>query len=977
VSTKCFLFTAFLLTAFGVAGKVVAQDSLSVPLTSILETWERNDQLHFLFESQTLEGIYLSAAEAVEIRPDTSMFRSWRKRWGLVVSPQKDGFFLLKPVATQTLVEGWIRDEHGTPLAGAYAFVEGSQRGTVSDLRGRFQLTLPGGQTRIVVSYTGYRSVHQSLFLAYGQKHRRNYYLSEDADLTEVIVVGTRFPPKPLMHGSSAADLVTSAALTQVPGGELGQSLHYLAPSFFSTYQTISDGSDHVDPATLRGLSPDQVLVLVNGKRRHQSAQVHINNTIGRGSVGVDLNAIPQAAIKRVEILLDGAAAQYGTDAIAGVINFVLKDGDDASTLSLSGGATTAGDGGQLNLDGYHAWKLAHDGFVGLSLRWNHRDAVNRSGAYTGPIYEDARDEDPASRASFFSQTGYGGERVMEIGSAAVDNLGVFLNWASSKGNAFHAYGQVSGNYRLGRSVGFYRFPYQQRRQSGLYPDGFSPEIQTDIYDFSIVNGLRGKHREWAIDFSHNFGGNAMGFAVNNSNNASLGTSSPTNARAGGFQYLQHVLNADISREYEGGRPLRLALGLQTRLESYTQRAGDEWSWQQYGDTTATGEPREAGIQVFPGYRPTNAGQYHRLNAALYAQAEWEVGPKWSLEAEARWEYYPDYGFPASGKLASKYQLRKKLSVHASVGLGYRAPSLPQLFFNNVSVQFVPQGADLVARRVAHLGSAQALPQRLRGSPLRSERARHLGTGLAWTPGKHWQLSFDAYQIDLNDRLILSSRFATAELPPIYANFIETDLAQLFLNALRTRTRGLEAKTRYRITLPKSRLQLRAAVSMNQTRLLELSLPTDLTPQAAAIFTREDRNRLERGQPNTKLVLGMNWKSDRWQFAAHNIRFGAVRYHHPADGNSDNWVHNTFTGELESRDQFFAAKWVTGLDLGFRFTPGMTAFLSGNNVFNVYPDEHAHSANVNNGLFKYSRHVQQFGVGGARWSFRLLFSFSS
>ncbi|MFK8165241.1 MAG: TonB-dependent receptor [Lewinella sp.] len=977
MSTKYLFFVAFLLTAFAAADRLVAQDSLSVPLTSILKTWEHDDDLHFLYESQTLKGIYLSAAEAAKLQPDTTLFQSWQKRWGLVVRPQKNGFFLLKPVSAKTFVEGWIKDERGTPLAGAYVFVEGSQRGTVTDLRGRFKLALPGGQTRIVVSYTGYGSIHESLFLAYGQQHRRNYNLSEDADLAEVIVVGTRFPPKPLLHGSSAADLVTSAALTQVPGGELGQSLQYLAPSFFSTYQTISDGSDHVDPATLRGLSPDQVLVLINGKRRHQSAQVHINNTIGRGSVGVDLNAIPQAAVKRVEILLDGAAAQYGTDAIAGVINFVLKDGDSPSTLSLSGGATTAGDGGQINLDGYHAWKLAHDGFVGLSLRWNHRDAINRSGAYTGPIYGDARDEDPSRRASFFSQTGYGGERVMEIGSAAVDNLGVFLNWASPKGKGFHAYGQVSGNYRLGRSVGFYRFPYQERRQSGLYPDGFSPEIQTDIYDFSIVNGLRGKHKEWMIDLSHNFGGNAMSYTVNNSNNASLGTASPTNARAGGIQYQQHVLNADISREYEGKRPLHLALGLQTRLETYTQRAGDEWSWQQYGDTTATGEPKEGGIQVFPGYRPTNAGQYHRLNAALYAQAEWEVNTKWSLEAGARWEYYPDYGLPASGKLASKYHLRKNLSFHTSIGLGYRAPSLPQLFFNNVSVQFVPQGAELVARRVAHLGTAQILPQRLRGAPLRSERARHLSTGLAWAPGKHWQLSLDAYQINLRDRLILSSRFATAELPPAYANFIETDLAQLFLNALNTRTQGVEVKTRYRITLPNSRLQLRTAISLNRTRLLDLSLPTDLSSQAMDIFTREDRNRLERGQPNSKLVLGMNWENDRWQLASHCVRFGAVRYHHPADGTPSNWALNTFTGERESRDQLFAAKWVTGFDLGFRFSPRIKAFLSGNNVFNVYPDEHTHSANVNNGLFRYSRHVQQFGVGGSIWSFRLLFSLPS
>lgn len=948
----------------------MGQTTDSISLAQLLEEWDQTTEYHFLYESRIISGIRISAKEARNWAPDQLDFSTWKTRWGLIVDTNDPRLYLIRPVQGGARLRGRITSLYDEPLTGAYVFVEGAEKGTTTDLQGRFYLDLPGGASKIVVSYTGCRSQHESIYVPFGQQMEWNTRLEEDAELEEVLVVGSRFPPKPLLHGMSAADVITNEAMQQLPQVDISQWLHYLTPSFHSTHQTISDGSDHVDPAALRGLSPDQVLVLVNGKRRHQSAQVHINNTIGRGSVGVDLNAIPSAAVERVEILLDGAAAEYGTDAIAGVINFVLKDGKSSSTVSLEGGKTVAGDGEQLNFEGFHSWRMKRDGFVALSMRWNHRSAVNRSGAYTGPIFGDLRDEDPLQRINFFDQTGYRNDRVMSVGSAAVDNAGLFLNWASPGGSSFKFYGHANANYRLGNAVGFYRLPYQERRQSGLYPLGFSPQIWTDIFDFSLVNGLRGKKGKWDIDLSHNYGGNDMSFNVKNSNNASLGLASPTSARAGGFRYTQHVFNADVRRTEGARNQLRLAGGFQARLESFSERAGDEWSWEQYEDTTPGGALREGGIQVFPGFRPNNAGQYYRLNASVYGQLEYDLSDKWLLEAGGRWEYYPTYGFPASGKLATRYRPVEQLSLHASVGLGYRAPSLPQLFFSSQAYQFLPDAGNLAGQVVAHLNSEHPIPNRLGLSPLRSERARHVSAGMAWTPGKTWRITFDAYHVRINDRVVLSGPIFVADLPDEFVVPAGEDLArfQLFTNALATRTRGLEAKTRYRRRIFKGQLNVRGAVGMYQTRLLGLDLPQGLEDLAHIVFNREDRNRLERGQPASKILLGADWKGSRWSFFAQNVRFGSVRFQHPDDGNQSNWLVNEFTGEVESRDQTFRGKWITNLGFSYKVTKKLSLQFNGSNVLNVYPDQHQHSANTDNGIFRYSRYFQQFGVEGARWS---------
>ena len=955
------------------AGRLAAQAGDTIRLETVLEGWMQNDGHHFLYEPRTVEGIFVRRAEADGwYFPDID-YDDWKNRWGIGISRDASGIYLIKPIKPDAYLSGRITSDLDEPLAGAYVFVEGAERGTTTDLNGSYKLNLPGGLNKIVVSYTGYESVHEQLFVTYGREQRKNFRLADNAELGEVLVVGSRFPPKPLLHGMSAADVITSEATEQLPQVDVSQWLQYLTPSFHSAHQTISDGSDHVDPAALRGLSPDQVLVLVNGKRRHQSAQVHINNTIGRGSVGVDLNAIPSAAIERVEILLDGAAAQYGTDAIAGVINFVLKDGDSPATVSLEGGLTTAGDGEAINFEGFHAWRMKQGGFVGMSLRWNHRGEVNRSGAYTGPIFGDARDDDPLERAAFFGQTGYNNERVMEVGSAAVDNVGLFVNWASPGTGDFQFYGHLNGNFRLGRAVGFYRFPHQERRQSGLYPLGFSPEIWTDILDFSVVNGLRGKKGEWDIDLSHNYGGNDMRFLVRNSNNASLGIASPTSARAGGFRYTQHVFNADFSRAGGTDDRFRVAGGIQTRLEAYEQRAGDEWSWEQYDARTGSGELKEGGIQVFPGYQPTNAGRFYRLNASVYGQVEYDLSDKWLVETGGRWEYYPTYGLPASGKLAVRYKPHEKLSVHASVGLGYRAPSLPQLFFSSQAYQFLPEAGSLSGQVVAHLNSEHPIARRLGLSPPRSERARHLSMGAAWTPGTRWQISLDVYRVRIKDRLLLSGPIFTRDLPQdlLPPGSDEPARIQLFANALATGTQGLESKLRYRQPLFKGRLDVRAAAGFYRTGLLDLDLPEGLRGLEDVVFNREDRNRLERGQPASKVLLGVNWRGKRWSVFAQNVRFGSVRFLHPDDGDPANWLVNERTGRAETRDQTFRGKWITNLSLGYRFSQRLRVMLNGSNVFNVYPDEHRHGANIENGIFRYSRYFQQFGVDGARWSVRV------
>ena len=940
----------------------------TITAKQFIEILESEYGIAFLYEPKNIANSYFATRWLPDQAPTKDYFESLSYLSGLSFLEITPKLYTIKEENQYGWVHGSVHNGSNSALFGASVYVEAINKGVSTDSYGDFLLRLPVGTHQLMVSYIGYEPFRKEIVVEAGNSHQLDIALKNCTSLKTVTVVGSRFDVRPLLETPVPVRLIPEEEIGDMAFLNLGQALQYLAPSFHSTPQTISDGTDHIDPATLRGLGPDQVLVLVNGKRRHHSALVNVNNTIGRGSVGTDLNALPLSAIKRIEILRDGAAVQYGSDAIAGVINIVLKDSLSTNKVALATGITTAGDGQEFTLNGNHVLPLPKKGVLNLSFQYNQRRAINRSGDYNGPIFKDERDNAPEWRREFFVHANYGGNRVMSIGSAAINNTGFLLNAEQPLGEMLRLYAQGSFNYRKGEAAGFYRFPYQSRRQSGLYPLGFSPIIGTDILDGDILLGIRGEKAGWRFDLSNGIGKNAFAFNIRNSNNASMGLDSPTSAYAGGFGYWQNIFQLNLSKAISWLVPLRFSSGLEFRLEHFGQIEGDEWSWEHYGDTTATGELKDAGMQVFPGFTPDNATSQYRNSTGAYTTIEADISKRWMIEGGMRLERYSDFGFNNSWKIASRYLLLPEVSIRMSYNTGFRAPSMPQVHFSSKSFQFISVDGEMKGFEIAHINNNSSLNHLLDLGKLQAELSSNWSAGILFQEGP-WSFQMDAYQIFIKDRIAMTGRMAVTDLPVLapLAGQLDVQRLQFFTNAIDTKTRGLSISSETSFKVFKGRLRLTGAASYYQTLVEKVEINGALHGLEFQLFNREDINRLERAQPGHKLFLGGSYHNEKWSYMMQLAHFGEVVYLHPQDGNRTNWIMNEYAGVVESRDQIFQKKWLTNIALSRKTGKRFVVTLSGENVFDIKPDEHEHSANTNHGVFKYSRHVQQFGLAGAVW----------
>lgn len=954
-----------LLSGLGNTDLLRAQYGSRTPLllTDGLELLEEKYQCAFLYETQLVRGQYFDPAWLTSFKHLEDILDQLSKETSLTFTEIDDGFWAIQVRHPYGQIRGYVYNDRGEPLTGASVFHPGSQRGASTDPTGLFEFWIPAGQTQLQVSYIGYQTVDTLIWLPFGQKQQLNVMLESSVDLTEVVVLGGAPHSLAYLSPNTDAEQLGPEEMGNLPLTDLGQLLQYAAPSFHSTYQTLSDGTDHIDPATLRGLGSDQLAVLINGQRRHSSALVNVNNTIGRGSVATDLNTIPLSAIERVEILPDGATAQYGSDAIAGVINVVLKDSIAPSSVHFMNGITTAGDGFQAGLNGHWQIRQTPRDFIHLSWRLDARSSVNRSGNYNGNVFGDSRDQQPDSLAAFFSQTGFSGQRVMEVGSAAIRNYGCFVRHERKIGTHGQFYQFGGANFRTGTARGFYRFPYQQHKQSGLYPWGFSPEIHPRIMDASWLSGWRRNLGAWQVDINQNVGLNQVNFLIKNSNNASLGLQSPTSARAGSLLYSQLITKCDASRT-SADEQSAWQVGLQWRNEFFRQVAGEEWSWKNYN--TDTEDQQEGGIQVFPGYRPENTARVWRSSWSAYLLFHQYINPRWHYALALRGESWIDNGSFLTGKAALTYRLNSGPKIRAALNTGLRPPSLAQAYFSSQSLQFVPEGDKLVGAEIAQLNSEHPLTRALGVGQLRAERSYNSSLQISWPIQDRGTISLTGYRVDIQNRIVLGSQL-TGQNHPMLAAMLDAnglDRVQFFSNAIATTTYGLDLGLVRNWQWEAGILKVRLAASLNRTRLTKITLPEGLTGLETVIFNREDRARLEQAQPDSKIITQANWTVKNWQFAIQNTRFGAVTYHHPNDGSPDNWVVNNYSQQPASRDQTFRAKWITDLSLRWQARQNISCGLHARNIFNIYPDRHQHSANTNNGVFQYSRYVQQFGVWG-------------
>ena len=696
----------------------------------------------------------------------------------------------------------------------------------------------------------------------------------------------------------------------------------------------MADGTSGIRPAQLRGLAPDQVLILVNGKRRHLSALVNVNGTIGRGSSAVDLNAIPVAAIERVEVLRDGASAQYGSDAIAGVVNIVLKGSGSGCSIAATTGEYSKGDGRQWQLAGDAGFGFAGDnGSVHVAAQVGHQDITNRSGPYQG------------TAPNTGNYPGIG-EKAFILGDPDVDQTALSLNASLKIGDNANLYATFMGSNRNIDSFAFYR----SKNHSGqgallaqVYPNGYVPEINQYSRDRSVVVGAKGTSASsWNWDISYNYGDNHLDFRTQNTINYALGLTSPRSFYDGTLQYTQQVLNADFSKAVGIGLeyPATLSLGAEYRKEDWKQGAGEPNSY--FG----------SGAQGFAGFSPRNSGSYDRHNYAVYAGLEADVSDSFSAGIAGRYEDYSDFGNAFSGKLSARYAFTEKVALRGTVASGFRAPALAQQHYQAVTTN-INNG---VASEAGTFPAAGAAAQALGADPLKAEKSLSYSLGLVMQPADRIYLTIDAYQINIDDRIVLSSNIplaGNAAAQALLAGLGITGVtsARYFNNAIDTRTRGIDVVGTWSVPLQASALNLTASYNYNNTKVTRIA-PNP--PQLAALGTnlerigRDERGRIEEGFPRDKFAVNANWHLDRWDFNMGATRYGEFTTRHASN---------------PAQDQTFDAKWVLDVSASFRPAEHWAITLGADNALNEYPEDTIF-ANSTSGMIPYSLQ-SPFGFNGA------------
>ena len=795
-----------------------------------------------------------------------------------------------------------------------------------------------------------------------------------------IIVTGSRRADRTVGDSAVPIDLITAEQLNNSGFTETARLLRDLVPSLNFPQPSITDGTDVIRPATLRGLGPDQTLVLINGKRRHASALLNINGSVGRGTQAVDINFIPSSAISQIEVLRDGAAAQYGSDAIAGVINFQLNNASKGANFSATyGGYVTSidgvneidglvlgangqptlspdgtlavkdtgrklkvEDGGVLTLASNFGLPLGDDGFLNLTAEYRDRDDTNRTGYDRRTQYNIVGGlRDP--REQTFDR------RSHRYGDARTEDFSLFANAGFALNDQVNLYAFGGYGERQGNSAGFYRIASDARNVVAIYPDGFLPLITSQSQDWSITGGVRGDLGGWGFDLSSQYGQNQIDYRIINTLNASLGAASPTEFEAGGLTYSQWVNNLDITREILGVFDrTTLAFGLEYRRESFQVSAGEPDSFRSGGVRVNQNNPLNPstagaapGSQVFPGFQPTIGGvsvvgNNSRDNVSAYAELDIDLIPQWNVQIAGRFEDYSDFGSDWNGKIASRFEITDWLAVRGAISTGFRAPGVAQQFFaaaatNNVAGVLVDAVTLPVGNPVA---------QALGSSPLRPETALNWSVGGVFSPIPRLNLTVDWFQVDIDDRIVLTENLSATRdaagnpsgtqpgrgIAQILndAGFNTISAARFFINGIDTRTRGIDAIATYGIDIgSEGKLNLTAGYNWTENTITGRNDTPGALNQVPGIvlFGRLESLRIERGQPSDRINLALDYSQNWASFTLRGNRFGEVL----APGT------DAFT------DLPIAAAWVIDAEIRVEPINGLELAVGSNNLFDQYP----------------------------------------
>ena len=786
-------------------------------------------------------------------------------------------------------------------------------------------------------SFAGEKSIEQS----------KEYYKKTMGELlvteTEIKAdIGSRSGSRDMLEAKVPIDVITAEQLERAGTAELSKILQKYIPGFNFPRPSIADGTDHARPFTLRGLNPDQVLVLINGKRVHQSSLLNVMGTIGRGASSVDLNTIPVRAIERVEVLRDGAAAQYGSDAIAGIINIVLKGYGHRSVATTTYGGTSKGDGVVKQMDMFYSYPLKYDGFLNLSMELRDREATNRAGLDMRDQYyppDDVRNDLPDK------VNGHYGD------SEALDKI-VNLNVERPNKDGVIYYVNANGNERDGEAGALFRRPSDGRNNVNLYPYGFLPVIAPNIQDYTMNFGVKGStYGNYKWDISYGRGYNKYHFFVENTHNDSLGDTSPTSFDAGGTTYDQQIANIDVSRKFPD---LHIAGGVEAREETYTIFSGDEASY------IMGEESNNAGAQGFPGFQPGNEVDESRHNLAAYLDVNYNVTNNLLVEGAGRFEHYSDFGSTLDGKLALSLNATEDVLFRASGSTGFRAPSLSQSYYTSTTTT---RSTDLLYQtgtfRVDHPVSVA-----LGAKDLDAEKSTHFTGGAVYQPHSDFSVSADYFYTKIDDRIMLSGNITETVSEEVKGilNAYGVGRAKYFTNAVSTETNGIDLRLNYKHAFScESSLKFTASYNYSTTEVTDINNTPSILGNDGQNIIVSDREiiTIEKGQPRESVKLYTFVKYKPFNLALTLNRFGS------------------FSSVYGDSTYHFGAEWTTDVEVSYDIVDNLRIAVGGENIFDIYPDKWGVSESTiakQDFTLQYSQY-SPFGFNGAYYYARLEYRF--
>ena len=880
-------------------------------------------------------------------------------------------------------LQGKVADSSGTVLVGALLTVDGTGLRTTTTARGRYTLAgVPAGAQVLRVRALGFAPESLQVTVTASVVADVDVVLTRSAyQLAPVQTpIGSRARHAAAEELAVPVDVYSVEELKRTGSTETTQILANLSPSVNFPKQAVTDATEIVRPFTLRGLSPDHSLVLINGQRRHTTSLLNVfSNGSAPGSSGVDLNAFPSSAVERIEVLRDGASTQYGSDAIAGVVNLVLKEGQFAPFINTSTGQYRPGkgyqnDGTTNDVSGGVGLRLGR-GSLSLFGQYLNREATNRACPDGSFGDENGVADSVANCQVIIKRNGVPQPNVhwgdgIERDVHTFANLRLPLNAAGT--TEFYAFGGYSD--RDGTGNGFFRKPQNSRNWPQIYPLGFLPEFRPSVIDYSAAGGIRTALGPWAADIGANYGYNGFDFNLRNTLNSSLGPSlttptapgadgmlgtaddpgipNQTSFDAGALRRGEFNLSANLSRSMDVGmpNPVNVAFGVAFRSENYKVIAGERASWiQGYHKTADSSGLAQGGSSVFQGFAPSDASSHSRTNIGGYVDLETNLSKNVLVNAAGRVESYSDFGQAITGKAAFRYQPTPKFVWRGAASTGFRAPSLAQSWYSHTTTAIqngvlIEVGNFPVTNRASRIFGAK---------PLQEEKSINLSTGFAWSPTNDLNFNVDYYHIGIKDRILLGTTYDGTSDPVVARILLDSGLTQIAgvqfpTNALDTKTDGIDVIGNYRLIAGSGTLDFSLAYNYTQNGITRVDPLPVILRGTATIYTDAlddvTRNSIVRNRPNDRASFTANYSISRLHALGRASYYGDFR-----DGSSDG---------IET----FGAKTLFDSEIGYRFD-AVNVSVGARNLFNVYPDQQTIADNTNNGTFPYPG-ASPFGYNG-------------